>query len=99
MGGVCAIRCTAAGRTLLYAAPDIRGQQNRFLFSQSTGTCVHAALAADWRTHGSGAFTFQVLEELKRRPDQTPAEFQADLKELVDLWREKLAAEGCLLYP
>ena len=23
----------------------------------------------------------------------------SDLKELVDLWREKLAAEGCLLYP
>lgn len=98
VGGVYAIRCAPAGRVFVYGAPNAQGQQNRFDFAVSTGTCIHAALAADWREYGSGAFSFQVLEELEKAPEQTDRDFRADLAALVDIWREKLAGEGVSLY-
>ena len=98
VGGVCAIRCPAAGRTLLLAAPNPEGQRNRFAFSVSTGACVHAALARDWRVFGADSFTFEVLETLERGPGQTDAAFRADLEILRDIWRDKLTAEGAALY-
>ncbi len=98
-GGVYAIRNTATGRVFLYGSPDAQGQRNRFDFAVSTGTCIHAALAADWRAYGSSVFTFEVLEELEQNPDQSAQAFRADLNALVDIWREKLAAGGGDLYP
>lgn len=97
-GGVYVIRCRPTGRVFLYAAPNPQGQQNRFDFSVSTGVCVHAALAADWRAHGSAAFTFAVLETLEMGPTQSTQDFHADLAVLTDIWREKLSAEGSALY-
>lgn len=94
IGGVYAIRCRPTGRVFLYAAPNPKGQKNRFDFSVSTGTCVHAALAADWRAYGSEAFTFEVLEELERGPEQTAQAFHDDLAALLDMRREKMAEEG-----
>lgn len=98
VGGVCAIRSTQTGRTLVYAAPNPEGQRNRFRFSVSTNTCVQAVLAADWRRYGAESFTFQVLEELEREPEQTEAAFRADLEALAEIWREKLAETGTPLY-
>lgn len=97
-GGVYAIRCLPTGCLFLYCSPDPRGQQNRFDFSVSTGTCVHACLATDWRVHGSGAFTFAVLESLEKPLEQTQPAFLADLAALTDAWREKLTGEGEALY-
>lgn len=97
-GAVCAIRCTANGKVFLLAAPNPGGQRNRFDFSQSTGSCIFSALAPDWRDHGSGAFAFEVLETLKKGPDQSDGDFRADLEVLRDIWREKLAGEGTGLY-
>ena len=37
VGGVCAIRCPAAGRTLLLAAPNPEGQRHRFAFAVAPG--------------------------------------------------------------
>ena len=55
-------------------------------------------LAADWRRYGPESFTFQVLEELEREPEQTEAAFRADLEALAEIWREKLAETGTPLY-
>ena len=98
VGGVCAIRNETSGRTLVYPAADLQGQRNRFRFSVTTNTCVHAALAADWRSLGPGEFSFQALEELERGPEQTEAAFKADLEALAEIWREKLAGSGTALY-
>lgn len=97
-GAVCAVRCTANGKLLLLAAPNPEGQRNRFDFSQATDSCMISALAPDWKAHGSGAFAFEVLETLEKGPDQTDADFRADLEVLRDIWREKLLGEGTGLY-
>ena len=57
-GGICAIRNTVSGRVLVLTAMDPRGQQNRFLFSVSTGSCTFLPLQEDWSRCGASAFTF-----------------------------------------
>lgn len=98
VGGVCAIQNQATGRLLLYATPNSEGQRNRFEFSVSTDHCIQAALAADWKEHGKESFTFQILEELEKKPEQTEEEFRSDLEALEEIWREKLEGEGTVFY-
>ena len=64
--------------------------QNRFQFAATTGSAVHPKLQADWDKYGSQAFIFKVLEELEQKPDQSQAEFMAELKTLEQLCRENL---------
>lgn len=93
-GGIFAIRNTATGRILLDSTADLQGSENRFLFSQKTGFCIHMKLQQDWATYGAGGFTFVVLEPLKKGNAQTDAEFKADLSVLKELWLERLCDEN-----
>lgn len=89
-GGICAVRSTVTGKSLVTAVPDIRGFQNRFSFSQATGSCVQPKLEKDWNEYGAGSFVLEVLETLEKKPDQTDREFAEDIAALKDLWLEKL---------
>lgn len=93
IGGVCAIKNTQNNKVLLLPAPDLQGCRNRFDFSQKTGGCVNIKLQNDWNKYGPQAFTFHVLEELEKKETQSAKEFKEDLKTLMELWREKFAAE------
>lgn len=97
-GGVCAIRNTATGRILLSGAVNADGYRNRFEFSVSSGSCVQPALSDDWAEYGAGSFAFQILEELKKTPEQSDKAFQKDLETLTEIWREKLEKEGVSFY-
>ncbi len=92
-GGVFCIRNTQTGKSLLMAERDVKGSQNRFAFSQMTGSCVHMVLQQDWKTYGAQAFAFEVLEELEKKEDQTDREFDQDLQTLLEMWREKFSGE------
>jgi len=50
-------------------------------------------LQEDWSENGSGSFSLEILEELKRGETQTDVQFKADLDILKDLWSEKLSDE------
>jgi hypothetical protein len=93
-GGVCAVRNAKNGKLLLLCAPDLHGMKNRFEFSQSIGGCMHKKLEEDWKSFGPGAFSFEVLEELVKKEDQTPKEFKEDLDTLTELWAEKFPPES-----
>ncbi len=92
-GGVVAILCTATGRRVIQAAPDLQGMKNRFRFSVQTGSCVLPKLQSDWSRLGAEAFTLEVLEELPQRPDQDARSYRRDLQALEELWREKTPPE------
>ncbi|MDR1961726.1 MAG: GIY-YIG nuclease family protein [Gracilibacteraceae bacterium] len=94
IGGVYVIKNLRSGKLLLEAAADLRGSRNRFEFSQKTGSCVNLKLQKDWAEQGGKNFVLEVLEELKKGEEQTPAEFRAEIDLLKDLWREKLAGAG-----
>lgn len=92
IGGICAVKNTANGKLLLLTAPDIPGMRNRFEFSQKMNSCINLKLQKDWTEYGNDSFCFEVLEELKKKEDQTSKEFSEDLKVLEEMWREKFEA-------
>ncbi len=89
-GGVYKITNADNGRFLLESGIDLAAIRNRFDFSVETNTCMYHLLRRDWSGHGAQAFSFEVLEELEMKDDQNQRQFRDDLKELAEIWREKL---------
>jgi hypothetical protein len=50
-------------------------------------------LAEDWKICGADAFTFCVLDTLKKDPNKTLKEFKEELQELADMYRNERPAE------
>jgi hypothetical protein len=91
-GGVYTITNTQTGRYLLGHAADLASMRNHFQFAVTTGSAVHPKLRQDWAQMGGKAFALHVLEELEQGPEQSQAEFMADLKALEQLLRANLDA-------
>ncbi len=93
-GGIYKITNSLSGRYLLGYAQDIRGMQNRFELSVSTGSCIHPKLQEDWKEFGGKAFTFEVLESIEIKEGQSRGQFIDNLKTLQEIWREKQGASS-----
>jgi len=92
-GGVYRILNTQNGKYLLASCIDLKGDRNRFDFSVSTGSCVQLKLQKDWNQFGPKAFKFEVLDELKKDPEQDNTAFREELRLLEEMWRERLSGE------
>lgn len=88
-GGVYAVRNDATGKTLVMSTTDLPGAVNRYAFAQQTGGCFHPKLQKDLERYGKEAFSFETLEELEKKEDQTDAQFAADILVLGEMWVEK----------
>ncbi|HPS82536.1 MAG TPA: GIY-YIG nuclease family protein, partial [Candidatus Limiplasma sp.] len=64
------------------------------LTAVSIQSCPEPALREVWTQHGAQAFTFAVLETLKKGEDQTEADYAEDLRLLLAMWREKTEQDG-----
>jgi hypothetical protein len=95
-GGICAVRNTVNGKTLLIDTQDVAGWRNRFEFSRQIGSPASMLIQSDWQRFGKDSFVFEVLEELEKTENQTQKEFAEDLKVLKDIWTEKFPHD--LLY-
>ena len=89
IGGIYAVTNTHTGKTLVLASADLHGIQKRSEFAEMTGGCFHPKLMKDAQTYGNDAFSFSILEELKRKDTQTDREFGDDLELLLSMWLEK----------
>ncbi|MGO9179234.1 MAG: GIY-YIG nuclease family protein [Candidatus Limnocylindrales bacterium] len=91
--GVYALRNTVTGRILVASSPDVGSVSNRLEFARATNapSALDGRLTAEVRQFGMDAFVLEVLDLLKVTPEMTPADVQADLRALEELWREKLA--------
>lgn len=69
--------------------PNLKGVYSKLQFSQDTGSPSLEELKATWVSHGGKGYEVQVLECLARKPEQSPAEFRDDLKELLKLWQDR----------
>lgn len=92
-GGVFCIRCEGNGRAWLKAAQNLEGQKSRFQFAVDHDSCLEPSMRGEWKQYGASSFTFTVLEELEKKPDQSDAEFARDIKTLLEMWQEKDAAQ------
>ncbi len=93
-GGVYRIMNSTNSRFMLGNGTDLPALRNRFDFSVETNSCTYHQLRKDWAEYGAAAFSFEILEELEMKDDQTPQQFRADLKELQAIWQEKLGTEN-----
>jgi len=90
VGGVYRLVNTRTGMYLLDCTPNLQAKQNSFNFAISTGSCLDLRLKEEWGLFGGEAFTFEILEALEKKKEQTQEEFVDDLKMLSQLWGEKL---------
>ncbi|WMJ83292.1 GIY-YIG nuclease family protein [Oscillospiraceae bacterium LTW-04] len=93
IGGVFCIRCEAADAAWIRSTTDMQGSKNRFSFSCSTNSCPETCMAQAWKQHGASAFSFEVLEEIKKKEAQTDREFSGDVAVLLELWSERRNAQ------
>ena len=64
--GVYRVMCTVTGRSLVAASKDPRSLLNRHTAQLEMNAHPVKPLQADWKEHGKGAFTFEVLDTLLR---------------------------------
>lgn len=94
VGGIYCIRCDGSGRAWVKATKNLAGQQNKFAFAVSTDSCPEPALRAEWTKYGAQSFSFEILEELKKKETQTEQDFSEDIKVLLEIWLEKCEQDG-----
>jgi hypothetical protein len=91
-GGVYKITNNMSDKYLLMNDIDLKSTKNRFDFSVKTNMAMHPKMQNDWKEFGAKSFTFEVLEEIKKKDTQSNETFKDDLKVLEEMWAEKLDA-------
>ncbi|MFT3883395.1 MAG: GIY-YIG nuclease family protein [Gemmatales bacterium] len=88
--GIFCVKNTKTGQVLLGSSVDLPGMLNRQRWQLEMGGHPNKALQHDWNTLGPAAFTIEVLDTLSAPED---ADYQPadDLKELLEMWMEKLS--------
>lgn len=69
----------------LLATPNLRGLESRLQFAKKTNTCVDPSLQSQWAAYGPDAFALVEVEQLEKKPEQTPQAFREELAELLAL--------------
>lgn len=88
-GGVYKITNIVNGKYILVSDIDLKSAQNRFNFCIKTGSGMHMKVERDLKEFGGSNFTFEILEEIDMKEDQSKKEFKEDLKTLEEMWKEK----------
>lgn len=94
VGGVYAICCQPTGKRMIETTTDLKGIRNRFDFSVNMNTCIHHVLQGDWKAYGASAFSFEVLETVPKKEEESMEDYQKGLKLLRDMLREETPADG-----
>ena len=89
IGGVYCIKCNGNGYMWIKSTTDMAGQKNKFEFSISTHSCLEPRMYKEWEQYGAEAFSFVILEEIKKGEIQTEQEFADDVDTLLEMWMEK----------
>ncbi len=95
--GVYRIRNTINGKVFYGSSLDLDGRLNSHRFKLSAGAHPNEGLQCDWNDLGPDAFAFETCETvaLKDEPGFDP---DAELSLLEEIWLEKAAAAGEVLY-
>lgn len=73
-----------------HASLNLHGLRNRHRFAQSSGACVDIGLRGQWRESNDGRdIQLEILEELKKKVDQSDNDFAEDLEALLEIWQQK----------
>ena len=92
--GVYQVKNMANGKVLLGSSLNLEGPLNRHRFMLKIGSHTNKALQKDWDELGPEQFTFDILEEVKQRPDDPSFNLKDELSLLEMIWLEKLQPFG-----
>ena len=92
--GVYQVKNMANGKVLLGSSLNLEGPLNRHRFMLKIGSHTNKALQKDWDELGPDQFTFDILEEVKQRPDDPSFNLKDELSLLEMIWLEKLQPFG-----
>ncbi len=95
--GIFRVTNTRSGRSLVGASKDLPSMLNRQRAQLRGQAHPNRVLQRDWNELGAEAFAFEVLDTLAPR-EEAAYDPAADLRALLELWREKLLASGGSLY-
>jgi hypothetical protein len=88
--GVFTIECAETKRILIGSSTNAQGVLNRHKFELRMKMHKNRALQDDWNNCGEGAFSFVVVDTLKKKEDPS-VNIKQELLELENLWSAKLA--------
>jgi len=95
--GVFCVRNTVANKLLIGVSKDLPGMLNRQRFQLEMNAHANKALQSDWNELGPGSFVFEELDRLDM-PEDSGYDPSADLQILEQMWRERLSADGRVVY-
>ena len=90
IGGIYRVTNTRNGMYLLDYATNLQAKRNAFDFMASSGSCFDYRLKNDLDTFGGKVFTFEILDTIEKKKEQTQDEFIADLEMLILVYSDKL---------
>jgi len=89
--GVYQFKNTANGKILVVGSRNLEKAENGLRFQLEMGSYLaNKELQKEWNEYGSGRFVFEILDELEPVEGKTSQEYAAEVKELEELWLEKL---------
>ena len=91
--GVFRVRNTLSGQAFVGSSVDLPSMLNRQRFQLEMGVHPNRALQAEWNEMGAEAFEFEVVDTLAP-PDDLDYDPRDDLRELLEMWEERLWADG-----
>lgn len=91
--GVFQIRNLVNDKVFVGSSLNLPGIINRHKFALGMGGHQNKALQAEWKEFGADNFVFEILDELTPVSDPQH-DYREDLKQLEDLWLEKLEPYG-----
>ena len=91
--GVFQIKNIVNGKVLLGSSLNLEGPLNGHKFMLTTNSHRNELLQKEWNEYGSGAFVFEILEQVNMKDDPN---FNVDdeLTLLEEIWLEKLQPFG-----
>jgi hypothetical protein len=93
--GVYQFKNTANNKILIGSSRNLGKAENGLRFQLEMGSYLaNRELQKEWNEYVSDRFVFEILDELEPVEGKTPQEYAAEIKELEELWLEKLQPYG-----
>ncbi len=96
--GILIIRSRFGDKCYIEATRDLKGTINRNRFQLGAGSHPSQELQTEWKEHGAGCFTIEVIDTLEYDKDQSKTNYSEDLALLQMIWEEKLVKENMEFY-